>query len=586
MPAESLSTIAYDLELPKRSITERIEGKLDKIRAFFRPNEEEARQLVERVALRIEDRERENRKRGIFGPQEKDIDPEVLGKLQRLYGVPINIATHQFTSSEHKNLVGEDNELYGEVSKFRKIVLIASTIPIATSLLGPFLQGHPQDLTDRENITRLAGPASNSSTYSDGPEVITVETRDMHLLYPSEGSEIDVEVFHPGACAITLYERDGDQWVEVGTGTSGADVLRLERVPADFGIGSDNCSPNPDSPIPLEMFEGSVAIHMAALLAALGFVDSDPNNVQELRAIGPKVNVRLAIVDIDFPENMGSVADFTGTDLLQLKPTSGLNDSDDTLLSSHGINVASRVAGFATGVVPTSRVALIGFGDAAKTLPNGGYALKDGYFVAGLDSALNNADVVCVSLARTGGEGELAASNYRALFERARDEGKFLVLAAGNTERDAGSLMQIIGMEYPNVLVVGGIGPMGAISTLAGELYANDGDGALFPILSSGYSPDTGDTFSGRNYVADNYKIAKGGGSSYAAPVVAGAVVAMLSADPSLRYKPEDVHRILRDTSGEFGVDVAAAYNTARLERFGRAIEGTPKMQNRSGIGE
>lgn len=561
------------------SIKTTIHERLDRVRAFFKPNEQEARELLERVAMRIEDRERKDRARGIYGPSEGDLDPEVLDKMDTLYGVHINLAQHEFSRAEHSNLVGIDNEPYGEISKFQKLIYLASAVSVASGLAGSYIER--TDGLARDTITTLAGPHNDHLAAQGGPDSVqTIATYDLSLAVPSEngGTKIDIDIIHPGACDATLYEFDGTQWQALGHLSTDADVLRLTNVPQqNMALGSDNCIPDAESPLRLAQFDDTVAIHMATLIAANEYVTNDPNNVREAREYKGGQGIRIAVVDTSFPEAISNqVADFAGSDVTT--DDSG-NENIDPADSIHGIVVAGMVAGQATGVAPQASLTLVGFGEGAgKTLSNGSPSVSPEVFFGALDRAVDSSDVVVASLSMYG-EGDEA--QIKALFEKASTLGKFIVLSAGNNIDMDYAPMQALGMDeaYPNVIVVGGINLAGKITTKEGEINANDGGGALFPIYSSGYRPDEGNVYDAVQYVNDNYRRldTDNGGSSCAAPVVAGTIALLLGVDPSLRERPEDVHRILQETSGEFGIDAHAALSQATREKLGRSLSNMAK---------
>ncbi len=563
------------------SIRTTIREKLDGVRAFFKPNETEARELLERVAMRIETRNREDHMRGIHAPENVDLDIHVLERIDRLYGVHINLATHPFTQSEHQNLVGSDDESWGEVSHFQKLIYVAGVASLATSLAAPFIE-HPLGVAS-DTITTLEGPQLDYVHNQNGGAALveTIASYDLGLAFPADKGEttIDIDIIHPGACDTTLYQFDGVHWQAVGHLSTDADVLQLLNVPqSDMALGSDNCSPYPDNPLRLEQFrDDSLAIHMATLIAASDYVTTDPNNIREAREHKGGYGVKIAVVDISFPETIkNQVADFAGSDVTTIRLADSGNDGFTSKHYTHGIEVASRAAGQAVGVAPQASLTLIGFEDAATSLNDGSYKVNSALFYGALDIAVDSSDVVVVSLLRP---NEDISPQMSALIEKARALGRFIVFAAGNDAQKDFAPLQALGMDEanPHVIVVGGLNLTGDLTTKAGELNANDGGGTLFPIYSSGYTPEEGNQSDANQHLNDNYRLFRVGGSSYAAPVVAGTIALLLGVDPSLRHRPADVQRILQETSGNLGIDAHAALRQATMEKLGNAINSTAK---------
>jgi hypothetical protein len=318
---------------------------------------------------------------------------------------------------------------------------------------------------------------------------------------------------------------------------------------------------------------------MATLLTAIEYTSPDPNNILEAREINGGEGIKVAVVDLYFPEFLDMrVADFANTDIEVSSDNLPSVDSASTVFgannSMHGTVVASRVGGQIGGAAPHVAISAIGIGaESVVDVSSGSFTVDVEARINAMESVMESSDIIVVSLASTE-VSEVERVAYTRLFAEGKAKGKFFVLGAGNEARHLNSEMQAVGRlaENSHVLVVGGTDTTGEITTLAGEVYAHDGGDSIVPLWTSGWVPTDSD--SGNKFVNDNYTQLVEGGSSFSAPVVAGVLANMLAMDPSLRQRPEDVERILKDTSGDFGIDAVAALRLTYREMLAKH----PKM--------
>ena len=264
----------------------------------------------------------------------------------------------------------------------------------------------------------------------------------------------------------------------------------------------------------------------------------------------------------------------------------GVSDS-----SWHGTKVAGIV-----GAAGNNGIGMAGTAFGVQVLPVrvlgkcGGYdsdiqaglRWAAGLDVPGVPRNANPARIINMSL---GGSGTCdAASGYPQVINEVRAAGTLVIAAAGNS---AGHAVELPA-NCPGVVAVAGLrnagskvgysdlGPEIAISAPAGNcVNIGENDPCLYPILSSTNSgltsalPGSGMTWT------DSYNYSAG--TSFAAPIVAGAAALMLSAQPQLQS--DELLQLLQASARAFPTSGAGVDEDGAAIPQCHAPDGTDQLQ-------
>ncbi len=330
------------------------------------------------------------------------------------------------------------------------------------------------------------------------------------------------------------------------------------------------------------------ALHNSSSAIAWGLTKIKANKVWELGCTGEGViiagidtGVRYTHVDLashmwtnsgEIPGNgidddgNGYVDDYYGYDFANRDPDPLDDDGHGTLIA--GILAGDGTGGTSTGVAPNAQVM------ALKVMASGVVAM--GHLQEGLQYAIDNdADVFSISVGYSYGVcgGDLATYNYvknvfRPSFETLLTVGILGAVSAGNVGTHFGAPYNIIIPADPPppwcgsgghaaALAVGASnssdvcesfssrGPTEWDNSTYNDYPYNPGSGLIKPDLTA---PGTSIKSCSHE---NNYSYITSGGTSAAAPFVAGAIALLLSQNPTLT--PEQIDYILENTARDLG---------------------------------
>lgn len=302
-------------------------------------------------------------------------------------------------------------------------------------------------------------------------------------------------------------------------------------------------------------------------------------NLTDLHAMGfTGSGVVIGVLDTGFRRTHDGFAGNGGPDVIaeydfiNLDDDTSTEDGDAILQHCHGTYVLSVLAAYNPGTIMGAAF------DASYILCKtedtlGEYEAEEDYYVAGLEYAeLHGADIVTASLGYIDWYTQAQLDGQTTVSTRAVNEatarGVICLVPAGNefNDQDPGTSSLLAPADAPNAITVGGVNGSGASLD-----FTSDGptaDGRVKPeVLARGVNVQSVTCLSTTSYTRVD-------GTSFATPLVAGAVACLLQARPA--WTVQDMREHLFSTASDFAatgdtdplfirgygiVDALAAYN-------------------------
>lgn len=280
----------------------------------------------------------------------------------------------------------------------------------------------------------------------------------------------------------------------------------------------------------------AVAQDYACAVPASAEAPGIPDGIAELRSFATGTGVTVAVVDTGVNPHPELRRLRPGADFVDTAAPNPLFDCD-----SHGTVVAGVIAGAATGIAPGAEVVSVRQTSAHYRDEHGEEAA--GGNLRTLAHAIHNAldeharviNVSVVSCVDPGLAARIDDTVVRDALSRAEREGAVVVAAAGNTSAECEPGSTVYPANYPTVLAVAARedahtiaaysldAPLSADGRVAHALSSRGGGWATGTLAQDGVLP---------------YQ-----GTSFAAPVVSGAVALLLSRYPHL--SPAEVRELV-----------------------------------------
>jgi len=239
----------------------------------------------------------------------------------------------------------------------------------------------------------------------------------------------------------------------------------------------------------------------------------------------------------DFEGRAVAVLDSSSGRVQACPPTSTTCAADQ---NGHGTHCAGTIGGKRSGVAKKANL----YG--AKVLgPRGGSTAG---IVAGMDWVLSNGKKPMIMSMSLGGPGKSSA--WKVAIDKARNAGVTVVVAAGNSNKDACGFSPAF---VPNAITVGATGSSAQRDKRA--VFSNFGP--CIDIFAPGY--DILSAVSAKDpYSMSSYKTMSG--TSMACPAVAGAVALLLGKDPSMSVD-QIVGKLQANAIKDIVIDAKSAAN-------------------------